>query len=163
VTLVGFHIHQGLPGTNGPVVIDSHLAAFTDSTGTGKITRILSFPTDSTTLATLNAVVANPGAFYVNMHSSVNPGGAIRGQLTDANQLTTIPYSIDNETFRSNLGVQNLTNLPGRVLVKLYEADGEAYEQSVYVPARGFVQVNRINPTLGNDTPEGAIRLQADQ
>jgi CHRD domain len=163
VTLVGFHIHQGLPGVNAPIVISSNLTAFTDSTGTGKVTRILSLPTDSATLATLKAIVADPGGFYVNMHTSVHPGGAIRGQLTDANQLTTIPYSIDNETFRSNLGIQNLTNLPGRVLVKLYEADGEAYEQSVYVPARGFVQVNRINPTLGNDTPEGAIRLQADQ
>jgi len=163
VTLVGFHIHQGLPGALGPVVISSNLTAFTDSTGTGTITRILSLPTDDTTLATLKAIVANPGGFYVNMHTSVDPGGAIRGQLTDAKQLTTIPYSIDNETFRSNLGIQNLTNLPGRVLVKLYEADGEAYQQSVYVPARGFVQVNRVNPTLGNDTPEGAISLEADQ
>jgi hypothetical protein len=163
VTLVGFHIHQGLPGANGPVVIDSHLTAFTDSAGTGKVTRILSLPTDDTTLATLKAVVANPGGFYVNMHTSDNPGGAIRGQLTDANQLTTIPYSVDNETFRSNLGIQNLTNLPGRVLVKVYGADGDVYEQSVYVPARGFAQVNRINPTLGNEETEGAIRLDPDQ
>jgi len=163
VTLVGFHIHQGLPGANGPVVISSQLTAFTDSTGTGKVTRVLSLPTNDTTLATLKAIVANPGGFYVNMHSSDNPGGAIRGQLADANQLTTIPYSIDNETFRSNLGIQNLTNLPGRVAVKVYGKDGDVYEQSVYVPAKGFAQVNRINPTLGNEEEEGAIRLEADQ
>lgn len=163
VTLVGFHIHQALPGGNGPVVISSQLAAFTDPTGTGKITRILSLPVNDAVLATLKAIVANPQGFYVNMHTSDNPGGAIRGQLKDANQLTTIPYSIDNETFRSNLGIQNLTNLPGRVLVKVFGADGDVYEQSVYVPARGFVQVNRINPTLGNEAEEGAIRLDLDQ
>jgi hypothetical protein len=163
VTLVGFHIHQGLPGVNGPVVISSDLTAFTDSTGTGTITRILSLPTDDTTLATLKAIVANPGGFYVNMHTSINPGGAIRGQLADANQFTTIPYSVDNETFRSNLGIQNLTNLPGRVLVKLYGPDGDVYEQSVYMPARGFAEVNRVNPTLGNEEGVGTIRLEADQ
>ena len=163
VTFVGFHIHEGLVGTNGPVVIDSKLTSFTDTVGAGKITRILSLPTDDTTLATLKAIVANPEAFYVNMHTSVNPGGAIRGQLTGANQLTAIPYSVDNETFRSNLGIQNLTNLPGRLLVKVFGADGDVYEQSVYLPARGYTQLNSINPAVGNEEKEGAIRLEADQ
>jgi len=163
VTFVGFHIHQGLAGSNGPVVIDSRLASFTDSGGTGRITRILSLPTDDTTLTTLKSIIANPPGFYVNLHTSDNPGGAIRGQLSDANQLTSIPYSIDNETFRSNLGIQNLTNLPGWVLVRVFGADGDIYEQSIHVPARGFVQVNRINPSLGNEEEEGAIKLDPDQ
>jgi hypothetical protein len=163
ITFVGFHIHQGLAGTSGPIVIDSKLSSFTDSVGTGTITRILSLPTSDTMLATLKSIIANPQGFYVNMHTSDHPGGVIRGQLTDANQLTSIPYSIDNETFRSNLGLQNLTNLPGHVLVRLFGKDGDVYEQSVYVPARGFVQINRINPTLGNEEEEGAIKLDPDQ
>jgi len=28
--------------------------------------------------------MANPGAFYVNIHTAANPGGVARGQLTAA-------------------------------------------------------------------------------
>ena len=32
-------------------------------------------------VSTLDAIVANPGAFYFNVHSPANPGGFSRGQL----------------------------------------------------------------------------------
>jgi hypothetical protein len=28
-----------------------------------------------------NAILANPGAFYFNLHSALNPAGVVRGQL----------------------------------------------------------------------------------
>jgi hypothetical protein len=31
-----------------------------------------------------NSIIANPGAFYVNIHTAANPGGVARGQLTAA-------------------------------------------------------------------------------
>ena len=31
--------------------------------------------------ATINSIVANPAGFYFNVHTSLNPGGVVRGQL----------------------------------------------------------------------------------
>jgi hypothetical protein len=36
------------------------------------------------TIDQANSIMANPGAFYVNIHTAANPGGVARGQLTAA-------------------------------------------------------------------------------
>jgi len=36
------------------------------------------------TIDQANSIMANPGAFYVNIHTADNPGGVARGQLTAA-------------------------------------------------------------------------------
>jgi CHRD domain len=62
------HIHKGRPGKSGPVFI-----AF----GT-------TFKRQGCTAAPktkINAVAANPGAFYVNVHNLKHLAGAMRGQL----------------------------------------------------------------------------------
>ena len=38
-------------------------------------------PEDTTGLETLEAIFSNPNPFYLNLHTSVNPGGALRDQL----------------------------------------------------------------------------------
>jgi hypothetical protein len=60
------HIHSGAAGVNGPIVVD--------------------FMNNLNTCVTSNAttvgnIVANPSAFYFNVHSTNHPGGALRGQL----------------------------------------------------------------------------------
>jgi hypothetical protein len=66
------HIHEGPKGTAGPVVID------------------LNFPANgpagcvSGDAAKVSAVLANPAAFYVNVHTAQFPKGAARGQLEPA-------------------------------------------------------------------------------
>ena len=73
------HIHKAAAGTNGSVVINSGLAAgeLTLTAGAGKITK-----TQPTVEAALAAdVIANPANYYMNWHSTLNPGGVIRGQL----------------------------------------------------------------------------------
>jgi CHRD domain len=65
------HIHRGTADVAGPVVID-FAPTFTNGTATGTV---------SSTNALINEVIANPGAFYVNVHSTEFPPGAIRGQL----------------------------------------------------------------------------------
>jgi hypothetical protein len=163
VTFVGFHIHTGKVGENGPIVINSGVTSIDDADGVGQITKIISLPTDETTLSTLKAVIANPEGHYVNMHTSTHPAGAVRGQLKDANQFTSIPFSRDDSSFRSNLGVQNLTDIPGLVLLRLSGEDGDIYEQSIYIPARGFTQIPNVNPSVENDETQGALKLDPDE
>jgi hypothetical protein len=64
--ITGLHIHTGLPGVAGPVVINF----------SGQLSG-----SDLFDLDTLN-VLLNPGAYYVNLHTLTFPGGEIRGQLS---------------------------------------------------------------------------------
>ncbi|HYE02666.1 MAG TPA: CHRD domain-containing protein [Phycisphaerales bacterium] len=63
--LTGAHIHQAPAGVAGGIVVDFN----SQFTGFG-----LQDPD-------LNNVLANPAGFYVNLHNSPFPSGAIRGQL----------------------------------------------------------------------------------
>jgi hypothetical protein len=77
VTITGLHVHRGVKWTNGPIVISSNVASFTDADGVGNITAVVT----GTPAATLQAILDDPRAYYVNLHTSVNPGGAIRAQM----------------------------------------------------------------------------------
>lgn len=65
------HIHRGAAGANGPVVVP-----FTapDANGVAR-------GTVTADAALIREIVANPAGFYVNVHTSDYPDGAIRGQL----------------------------------------------------------------------------------
>lgn len=70
------HIHSGVAGVNGPIAVS--LPGVWVGAGQGPWTLNGSTTTDAATAA---AVIANPAAFYVNVHNGPFPGGAIRGQL----------------------------------------------------------------------------------
>lgn len=73
------HIHTGAAGTAGPIVVDSGLTpatAITLADGTGTLTLTATIPQAEAT-----QIAANPAGYYVNVHTALNPGGAIRGQL----------------------------------------------------------------------------------
>jgi len=73
------HIHEGAAGANGPVKVNSGLVAgeLKLTAGAGKInkTNVTVDP------AVATAIIANPAGWYMNWHSTVQPGGVIRGQL----------------------------------------------------------------------------------
>ena len=76
----GAHIHPGVAGVNGPVIIGAALSAANRlplSNGT------VEYRESGIVMSAANAaaVVANPSAFYFNVHSPLNPGGFMRGQL----------------------------------------------------------------------------------
>ena len=83
VTINGLHIHQGAKGANGAPVIDSGInsgaGAIMDADGEGNVTKIVTVTGASA--ATLQAILANPRNYYVNLHTSVNSGGALREQM----------------------------------------------------------------------------------
>lgn len=65
------HIHRGLADAPGPVVVN-FAPAFTGGFASGSV---------AATPAVIAEILANPTAFYVNVHNADFPGGAIRGQL----------------------------------------------------------------------------------
>jgi uncharacterized protein (TIGR03437 family) len=83
-TITGLHIHQGAPGAAGGIVIqsgvDANAGKIVSDSGNGNIFKLFNVTKD-TEVAALNGIVANPNGFYVNLHTTVNPGGAIRAPL----------------------------------------------------------------------------------
>ena len=82
--LTGAHIHGGNAGSNGGILVSLGLTAGEISfpTGAGTFTKNgITVPVDQA-----NAIVANPGSFYFNIHTAANPGGVARGQLAVAQQ-----------------------------------------------------------------------------
>lgn len=69
------HVHQGADGASGPVVVDlspsfepgesAFLAAACTTPAAGQAAKL----------------AADPGGFYVNIHTAEHPDGALRGQL----------------------------------------------------------------------------------
>jgi hypothetical protein len=74
------HVHTGATGVAGPPIINANITAATaipTPLGSASFDRS-GIATDA---ATINAIVANPGGHYFNVHTTSNPGGVVRGQL----------------------------------------------------------------------------------
>ena len=81
VTMTGLHVHRGGRGVNGPIVLDSGLGTPVASTAGTVALRV------PVVAGVADEVIANPAGFYVNLHTSANPNGAMRGQLIAADKL----------------------------------------------------------------------------
>jgi hypothetical protein len=66
------HIHRGAAGVPGPVVIP---LAPPDASG-------MSFNCTTADSQLIGEILSNPSAFYVNVHNTDYPPGAVRGQLS---------------------------------------------------------------------------------
>jgi uncharacterized protein (TIGR03437 family) len=94
VTVTGLHIHNGATGVAGPVVIPTDLSATNniavDASGKVNVFKQVQFPQDSPAVAnsTIFDLIANPQNYYVNIHTTDHPGGAMRGQLLRADVVT---------------------------------------------------------------------------
>jgi hypothetical protein len=69
--VTGAHIHEGASDVNGKVVVDLIIL--------GPDMEVEACTNIEPSLA--SQIVADPSAFYVNLHNEPYPGGAIRGQL----------------------------------------------------------------------------------
>jgi hypothetical protein len=83
-TLTGAHIHAAPAGTNSGVVVGLPLTPSDTGLATGQAT--IAKTNVGPQVAANNATVAsnifnNPAGNYFNVHTTVNGGGAIRGQL----------------------------------------------------------------------------------
>jgi len=80
--LTAAHIHPRDPGVSGGVFVSLGLSAgeVTLPNGSGSFSkRGITVTADQT-----NAILSNPGGFYLNIHTAANPNGVARGQLTRA-------------------------------------------------------------------------------
>lgn len=80
----GMHLHNAPAGSNGGVVIDSRLAAANQpasDSGRGNIYRAV-IQAAAASIGHVNGVGANPADYYFNLHTTTNPAGAVRAQLS---------------------------------------------------------------------------------
>jgi uncharacterized protein (TIGR03437 family) len=94
-TVTGLHVHNGAAGVNAGVVINTGIAGGANSlvltTARGVIERqaqVLS--TDAAAVAALRGMFETPNSYYANLHTTVYPGGVIRGQLYRAERSVLI-------------------------------------------------------------------------
>ena len=83
-----FHIHVGGPAVNGPVVINPMIMPIMrERPGAGRrfVQVVIE---DAEGLATVAALKANPGGYYVNLHTDKNRPGELRGQLRERGEHT---------------------------------------------------------------------------
>ncbi|HWF71891.1 MAG TPA: CHRD domain-containing protein, partial [Solirubrobacteraceae bacterium] len=64
------HVHKGVKGVEGPVVIPLSATSPVAKSGCVKVKKSL-----------LAAIAKKPSNYYVNVHTKKYPGGALRGQL----------------------------------------------------------------------------------
>jgi hypothetical protein len=83
-TLTGAHIHPGAAGVAGSVIWNLGLTSgeFVLANGAVTFTKSAVTPND---VATAQGILNNPAGFYFNVHTTINTGGAVRGQLVKAN------------------------------------------------------------------------------
>jgi hypothetical protein len=83
------HIHNGAAGTNAGIYVNTGLASgeLPIVNGAGSVTKNgINVPSDRAA-----AILSNPSGHYFNVHTVLNPAGAMRGQLT-AGVTTADPY-----------------------------------------------------------------------
>jgi hypothetical protein len=79
-TVTKAHVHNGAAGVNAAVYVDAILASgeLAITNGSGSITKTgINVPGDKAA-----AILANPTGHYFNVHTALNPDGAMRGQLS---------------------------------------------------------------------------------
>jgi hypothetical protein len=74
------HVHQAPVGEAGPVMIP--LTAPDASGKSSGCTNVVTPGTTTIDRTLVNAILSDPAAYYVNVHTSDHPAGAVRGQLT---------------------------------------------------------------------------------
>lgn len=79
--ITGLHIHDAGAGVNAGIsvpLIPGVTPAFTSDTGNGNIFDMTPFVTNT---AVLSDILTNPENHYVNLHTTLDPGGSMRAQL----------------------------------------------------------------------------------
>lgn len=103
---VGAHIHHGGAGESGPIVVPLRQpGANGQSSGCATVSR-----------AIVSQILANRSDYYVNVHTTDFPGGAVRGQLTgttEADLGRTMTVTLNGASECNAAGTCNLGDADG--------------------------------------------------
>ena len=162
------HIHRGLLGSAGGVVVNFVTAggpvAFSNGIATG---------TTTISAALAAEILSNPAGFYVNVHTTQFPGGAVRGVLNAALPTTTYfptvvkSVGLNGTSFVSDLRIVNTTGTLANVDVAYFpaasSATGPANTTTVPVAANNQAVINDALDTLfGLDSGFGSLRVSSN-
>ncbi len=95
-TFTGLHIHEGPAGVNAGIVIPTDVSGASpvtvDATGKGTIVRQVPFggASPQPNVDVIQRLIANPENFYINLHTTTNPGGVVRAQMVKADMAVRI-------------------------------------------------------------------------
>jgi len=101
--------------------------------------------------------------------STTRSGGFFQGlKYSEASLVQTIAHVVDNSEIRTNLGINNPTEFPATVAIRLFDKNGrELASTSTLVAPRGLTQMNNVVRTLMNlpdvANVDGYVQLQSDQ
>lgn len=114
------HIHRGSFGVPGPVVLGFNAAT---NFANGKLNA--TFAIDK---SLGDEIAGNPGNFYVNVHTTQNPGGEIRGQLTQVGDATLLFAELRGSNERP---APNNSTAVGSALVTIDNNNVVTYEVNI--------------------------------
>jgi hypothetical protein len=142
-------------GPNGTVSFENVLQTLgvTDNYGPIEITSLNNVP-----------IIASS-----RVSSTTRSGGFFEGlKYSEASLVQTIAHVVDNSEIRTNLGINNATEFPATVAIRLFDRNGrELASTSTSVAPRGLTQINNVVRSLLNLTDvsnvDGYIQLQSDQ
>ncbi len=157
------HIHKGPAGQNNPVVVPlvTSASGFVGNRAHGVIT---SPNVDPVLLAD---IAANPSAYYVNVHTTAAPAGAMRGPLAaiDPSNELEVPVIGKINTFVTDVRIFN-PSFTGRAAALLEYFSGSSNSEAtanmaVDIPPRGTVALDDVTGLNGLSSPGsiGGLRV----
>jgi YVTN family beta-propeller protein len=128
---------------------------------------------DNTTYPTVvnTNVGSSPNGVAVNVSNntalvvSPNNDGLYINSLGFINYL---PYAIDNDSYRSNVGITNISTVTANFQIELFDQNGNSLGKgSAAITSNGFLQINNVNRYVLGATAVtntiGSVRVTSDQ
>jgi hypothetical protein len=154
------HIHQGAVGVAGPVKVPLPLGGAlnqTSATTSGTGVPMAGF--------NVSNIISNPSDFYVNIHSTVFPGGEIRGQLISCASTSQLTVSTQDQNGQTITGYYTVLFQNGSIFAT-------SFSPSTFTLVRGqsyAVQVDDFGPChfdhwldTGSTTSKRSISISSD-
>ena len=141
-TFTGLHIHSGSATVSGPVVINTGLSGTNNvdtQNGTTNITRIVDIgPADTTQLAMLGTLIANPDLAYINIHTTTNGSGLARSQMLST--VSYVPQAAGGGDWITSITITNpLTNTSVHGIIDTFQSNGTAMPAALVDPNISFL------------------------
>jgi hypothetical protein len=153
------HIHPGVAGRSGGVAVD-FAPTFAGGVASGSVT---------TSAATAQAILADPQAFYMNVHNAEFTAGAVRGQLLPTETVAHFPVVARNpgqgtSLFRTDGRLLSIADESAIVHAEWYPTTsatvtGPAATATVDLAAGNQAVLDDLVGTLFGANTRGAVRL----